>query len=510
MALSVRDARPARQDEALAPRLPALVRARYLLPLADTVGRSTRIADGYALWREGKLLEVGAFDPTVAERLIASFGTQLQVLTDRGVHRGVAELSDFFQHPGVLMPGFVKCHGHDHEPPIIGICKDMPLTRWLDGVINPFTGFLHDHRDALIERLGRSPQLVSYLKARVDDLCYGITTSMVHHCNFAKYFGDDLALAAETAGTQMIIAVGGQDRHYVERLLDTPHQATARLDGYLARHGDSALVRFIPGPDQFFSNGPEMLKELKAWARGHGTLLHCHSSEEKGTTAWFRRTYGQTPVEYAHSIGVLDRDTVVAHQVHCTERDLEILAETGVSVVHNPLANTILGSGMPPIPEMLRRGIPVAISTDGSGSADNQNILAAARLASQYQKALHSDAELLPAQQVLEMITVDAAKMLRMDAGSLAVGMRADLIVVDVTRPNMVPTRLGSVVENLIWASDGSEVELVVGGGRILRQGDVFHTLDVKQILQDVDVLSESFERHLAQAGAMQGTGANR
>ena len=87
---------------------------------------------------------------------------------------------------------------------------------------------------------------------------------------------------------------------------------------------------------------------------------------------------------------------MLAHQVNCGPRDVEILARTGTQIVHNPLANTILGSGMPPVIEMLAAGVPVAISTDGSGSADNQNILAAARLAAQYQKALHQDATLLP------------------------------------------------------------------------------------------------------------------
>ena len=99
----------------------------------------------------------------------------------------------------------------------------------------------------------------------------------------------------------------------------------------------------------------------------------------------------------ADSIGILDEHTVLAHQVNCGPHDVATLARTGAQVVHNPLANTILGSGMPPLMEMLGAGIPVAISTDGSGSADNQNMLAAARLAAQYQKAVRQDATLLPA-----------------------------------------------------------------------------------------------------------------
>ncbi len=484
------------------------LRARFLLPLDEGIGRDRRIEDGYVLWQGDNILETGAYDPRVGERLVAEHGGTLEVVGSGTV--GVSDVAALVQRPGALLPGFIKAHGHDHEPPIIGLVKDVPLTTWLDGVVNPFTGFMVDKGDELTEMIGRSPQDVAYLKARVDDVYYGITSSMVHHCNFSKYFADNLVAAAETAGTRMIVAVGSQDRNYYEKLLDTPEQATSRLDAYHERHGHKERVTIIPGPDQFFSNGPEILKALKAWARAHGTLLHCHSSEEKQTTAWFRETFGMTPVEYGKSIGILDKETVLAHQVHTTEGDLDILAETGTRIVHNPLANTILGSGMPPVVKMLKRGIPVAISTDGSGSADNQNILAAARLASQYQKARHSDAELLPAQKVLEMITVEPAGILRMNAGSLAPGKAADMVLIDTDRPNMTPTRLTNLVENLIWATDGSEAKLVIAGGELIRDGDQWFTLDVERILRDVTLLSESYDKHQAEAAPLSGTGANR
>jgi len=484
------------------------LRARFLLPIDDNIGRDRRIEDGYVLWQGDNIEEVGAYDPDVGARLVAEHGPTLEVVGSGAV--GVSDVAALVQRPGALLPGFIKAHGHDHEPPIIGLVKDVPLTAWLDGIVNPFTKFMAEKGDELTEMIGRPPQDVAYLKARVDDVYYGITSSMVHHCNFSKYFADNLVAAAETAGTRMIVAVGSQDRNYYAELLDTPEQAVARLDAYHERHGHKERITIIPGPDQFFSNGPEILKALKGWARAHGTLLHCHSSEEKGTTAWFRETFGMTPVQYGQSIDVLDEQTVLAHQVHTTEDDLDILQATGTRIVHNPLANTILGSGMPPVVEMVRRGIPVAISTDGSGSADNQNILAAARLASQYQKARHSDAELLPAQQVLEMITTEPAAIIRANAGSLAVGKAADMVLIDTDRPNMTPTRLTNVVENLIWASDGSEAALVVAGGEVIRDGDRWFTLDVERILADVTLLSEAYDRYEKEAAPLSGTGVNR
>jgi 5-methylthioadenosine/S-adenosylhomocysteine deaminase len=309
--------------------------------------------------------------------------------------------------------------------------------------------------------------------------------------------------------------VGGQDRHYVEEILDKPEAAVERLDRATAISGLKHTT-FCPGPDQFFSNSRKMLIPLKAWAREHDTLFHIHSSEEPNTTRWFIKEIepGLTPVQFAESIGILDEQTVLAHQVNCGPHDVEILARTKTKVVHNPLANTILGSGMPPIMEMIAAGIPVAISTDGSGSADNQNIIAAARLAAQYQKAVHADARLLPSQQLLEMITVVPAKTLRFNQGELTPGRQADWVVVGLTRPNLVPTRLDNVTENLIWAADGSEIDAVVARGRVLKEHGVVKPFadgtTPETIMSAVQTLSERFAEHRETAEELRGTGAHQ
>jgi len=485
-----------------------ICRATHALPLAPP-DRTLIIDDGYVLAEDDRIVEVGHFTAEVESRLNATYGDELAAVGAAPGESSVPCLD------GALLPAFVKAHGHDHEQPIIGIAKDEPLTAWLDHAVNPFTGFVHQHQERLSELLGCVPQLAVYRMARLADIHYGITASMVHHCNYNKHHVAELAQANETAGTRMIIAIGGQDRHYVTELLDRPGEAIERLNRALEIQG-LERTSFCPGPDQLFSNSREQLVPLKQWAREHGTLLHVHSAEEPGTTRWFSKEIepGMTPVEYAESIGILDAETVLAHQVNCGPNDLEILASTSTRIVHNPLANTILGSGMPPLIEMLSAGIPVAISTDGSGSADNQNILAAARLAAQYQKALHQDATLLPSQQLLEMITVVPAGMLGFDQGELAPGRLADWIVVDLDRPNMVPTRRDNLRENLIWASDGSEVGTVVASGRVLKEhGRIAPFADgttPQEIMRAVQLLSEQFAEHRLTAAELRGTGAHR
>ncbi len=489
-------------------------RAEFLLPLAPP-DRGLRIHDGYVLSRGETILEAGPYSPEIGQALLQRHGSRLHVLDSMGGQVESTAGEPIPKLHGLLMPAFVKAHGHDHEQPIIGVAKDQPLTSWLDHAVNPFTGFINREKDRLAKLLGCTPQLATYRMARVSDIHYGITSSMVHHCNHNKYHLHEIAQANEAAGTTMIVAVGSQDRNYEASLLDQPVQALRRLEDSL-RIGGLEHTSFCPGPDQLFSNSRRLLAPLKAWAREHSTLFHVHSAEEPNTTRWFRERVepGMTPVEYADSIGILDEHTVLAHQVNCGPRDLEILAHSGAMVVHNPLANTILGSGMPPLMDMLEAGIPVAISTDGSGSADNQNIIAAAKLAAQYQKALHQDATLLPAQQLLEMITVRPSRILGLNQGQLSPGRQADWILLDLSRPNMVPTRLDNLVENIIWAADGSEVDTVVARGRFLkRRGRVLPFKDGSQpsaIMAQVQQLSELFAQHLRNAPEILGTGAHR
>ncbi|MDP8235905.1 MAG: amidohydrolase family protein [Candidatus Erginobacter occultus] len=484
-----------------------LIRSRLLLPLDEKIGLETRIEDGYVLTEGSLVKEAGAFKSEIGERILQECGNELEVIGAEGLPSAGKDIPCL---DGVVLPGFVKAHGHDHESPIIGIAKDEPLTDWLDHAVNVFSGFLNENAKELEERFGVSANTLTYSKAKLDDIYYGITSALTHHCNFNKYHLTELVEANGRAGTKIIIAIGGQDRNYDPRILDTVSAAVGRLDDCAAEFGDRERTWIIPGPDQVFSNSAEMIQALKEWANRNGTLFHMHSSEEPNTTAWFYSEYLCSPVEYLHRVNALDGNTILAHQVNNTPIDLAILKETGTNLVHNPLANTILGSGMPPLIEMMELGIPVAISTDGSGSADSQNMLAAARLASQYQKAFHPGRPAAPGQQVLEMVTVVPAKMLKLNTGSLAEGKDADLILVDLGRPNLTPTRVDNVVENLIWASDGSEVRWVIANGEVLKDDYRFLTLDEAKIKRDVQKLSELLIEYRSSREEIKATGVRK
>ncbi len=482
-------------------------RARFLITMKEQDGKLVRISDGYILTKDSEIVQVGQFSESIGKDILSTLKDNiLQIIGNLSIKN--PNIADLRQINGVIIPSFVKCHGHDHESVLIGVARDQPLTAWLDNSVNIFTGFLHEHEEELKNDFeGVSPYYIAYLKARLDDISFGITTAVTHHCNFNKYHVKELIDANEKMGTRIFIAVGSQDRHYDPRILDTPEQAVERLNKYEKLQTKRSID--IPGPDQFFSNGPELLKVLKKWAKDRNKLIHIHSSEEPATTKWFAETYGMSPVQYGQSIGFLDNKTLLAHQVNTTEEDLRILKETKAMVVHNPLANTILGSGMPPILDMIKNHISVAISTDGSGSADNQNMLNAARTASQYQKALTKNAKVLDAEDVLKRITKIPAQMLQVNAGILEPGREADFLVVDLSKPNVTPTRLETVVENLIWASAGNEIYSVVANGEILIDNYEYKKVDDKKILSNIQKLADKFEVFKNKTQAIKATGAH-
>ncbi|KAK8892449.1 hypothetical protein M9Y10_029677 [Tritrichomonas musculus] len=492
----------------------SIIRAHFVLPFSDDQESVyTRIEDGYVLSENDHIVECKHYTTEFGKQIVKEHpDIKIFGLADPHPFIPVSSENPIPCLNGVLVPGFVKAHGHDHESVIAGLNKEAQLTEWLDKCVNPFSGFINENIEDLKQRHGERAHIILYRKARLDDLTFGITTNMVHHCNFNKYHVAEVFRANEEAGTKMLIAIGAQDRNYDPRILDKPEDAVNRLnDAYeVLKSYNSERTFVVAGADQCFSNGQEILTAIKKWSRDHDTLVHIHSSEEPGTTKWFVENYKETPVEYFNRIGFLDNRSVLAHQVNCTDHDLELLAKTGAKVVHNPLANTILSSGMPPIRRMVELGIPVAISTDGTGSADNQNILAATKLTEQYFRGKDRQ-PLFTSMQSLERITRIPGDILEIKVGRLQKNYYADFVLVDTTSSNMTPTHLENCAEMLIWASAGNEISYVISSGVELVRNHQFTEniqFDANKTKEQIMKLTKEFLEYRKNAKEIVATGA--
>jgi 5-methylthioadenosine/S-adenosylhomocysteine deaminase len=194
------------------------------------------------------------------------------------------------------------------------------------------------------------------------------------------------------------------------------------------------------------------------------------------------RHFGERDLEHFHSLGLTGPKGVMFHAVWLSDREIEIMAKTGTKVVHCPVANAYLGYGIAPVSHMLSRGITVGLGTDGAASY-TYDMLEVGRTAAILQKASKLDAETITAEEILEMLTINGARVLGIDrqVGSLEVGKQADVIVIDFMQPHLLPT--GRWVPKLIYSARGSDVIHTVVDGQVVMEQRKVLTLDEVKIM---------------------------
>ena len=217
-----------------------------------------------------------------------------------------------------------------------------------------------------------------------------------------------------------------------------------------------------------YTSNEQTCRDIVALLKDNSLRLHLHLSEtEKEVRECRERHGGLSPVEYFESIGLFEVPVTAAHCVWLDDHDLDILQERGVFVANNPASNMKLGSGFAPIPEMLRRGMPVCLGSDGMASNNNHNLFHDLYLQALIYKGSTLDPTAVTPQQALTAATrTGALSQGRQDCGALAEGFKADLCVLDVTGPQWCP--MTSAPYNVVFAGNGSDVVLTLCDGEVV------------------------------------------
>ena len=225
-----------------------------------------------------------------------------------------------------------------------------------------------------------------------------------------------------------------------------------------------------------------MVRAAAEEAHKRGAGMHIHLSETASEQQKCLEKYGLTPAQWFDKLGAFDGRAYAAHGVWLTPEDRALLRDRGVVVVHCPESNLKLGSGVADVPAMLADGLTVALGTDGAASNNNLNMMEEMHLVSLLHKGVHREPTLLSPHEVLAMATVNGARLQgRADTGVLAVGMKADVIAVDMDRPHLVPNT--DPLSNLLYSAQGGDVCLTMVDGRVLYENGEFTTLDKDRIL---------------------------
>ena len=257
---------------------------------------------------------------------------------------------------------------------------------------------------------------------------------------------------------------------------ETLDQVIARLDATRVRHhqdGPDAMKKLVVAPTSLIhSSSPEGLKVQAQWARQHGLKMHSHLLEVEFDEIQAQQKYGMSAIDYAESCGWLGPDVWYAHLVHSNPHAIERLAATGTGIAHCPTSNCRLGSGIAPIIEMAKAGVPISLAVDGSASAESGSMLQELNLTWLIHRAIHGpDATTL--EQVLAWAIQGGAQMLGLEeTGQLSVGKAADLVLYDINQPRFAGVHT-PLMAPLMCGEPVRVRDSFVQGRRIVKDGQI-------------------------------------
>ena len=376
-----------------------------------------------------------------------------------------------------VLPGFVNAHTHAPMTLLRGLAEEVPLDVWLKEHIWPVEARMR-------------PEHVYWgsLLACLEMALSGTT------CFCDMYFHEgQVAEAVLKSGLRAVLAPGIFD-------VAGPEQGEAMLRDALRvfEHYNGAgegRIKVILGPHAPHTCSTELLERIASEANRLGMGIHIHLAETEEEVRECRERYGRGPVELLDELGLLGPRTSAAHCVHLTDRDIALLAERGVSVIHCPVANAKLGVGVAKVPEMLEAGLTVGLGTDGPASNNTLDMLESVKFACLLHKAVRKDPTVLSARRALQMATMGGARALGLDeqVGSLTLGKRADFFLLDLRRASTMP--LHDVYAAIAYSARSGAIESVfVNGKPIVYNGKPIE-LDIHEVFDRVeDVLSELTE----------------
>lgn len=365
-----------------------------------------------------------------------------------------------------VIPGLINSHTHISMTLMRGMADNLNLEQFLERTYK-----IDGKRTGEDVRVGAELGAIEMLRA-------GNTTFLDMY-----YFEDEVAKAAQQSGIRGFLGwvvldeeftmQGGNPLSNCEEFIST-HTQLDRITPLVALQG----VDFC---------SEETLLKAKELAIDKDTLLHIHLSETRKEVYEHQEKTGMRPADWLADIGFLDGRLLAAHCAWLTINEINHLAENDVSVAHCPVSNMKLASGFEaPIPEMQEKGIAVGLGTDGCSSQNRLDMWGEMKTCALIHKAQRLDATLMPAQRVFDMSTIEAARALKCDKelGSIEVGKKADLAIIDLRHPAMVPVSKGTLISHLVYSCQSDCVRDVLVEGKIVMRDREIVTLDELELIE--------------------------
>ncbi len=372
----------------------------------------------------------------------------------------------------LVMPGLINMHTHAYMSCLKNYADDVPFNEWLFNRIMPVE-----------DRLSPEAAYWSSLLACVEMIKTGTTCFVDMHM-----FQSQSCKAATQAGMRAFIGRGlvGEDLYedgksrFVEALTEK-------------NECNNDLIKFVLSPHAIYSCSEKLLRQINEEAHKLGILKQIHLSESVFEVETAIKKYGKSPVEFLSDIGFLDSNTILAHCVKLSDKDIELIRNNNSSVVTNPASNAKLGNGVAPIVDLIDRGINVCLGTDSVASNNTLNMFREMELLSLLHKAVHNNSTTLSSSTVLRTATVNSAKALGLNRkiGSIIEGAYADLVFVDLTSPSLFPNN--NIVSSLCYSANGTEVSSVMINGKFVMKDRELTTIDVNRVYYEIEHIIKKY-----------------
>ncbi len=392
-----------------------------------------------------------------------------------------------------VIPGFVQTHVHLCQVLFRGRADDLALLDWLRTRIWPYEA-AHDEDSTYLSALLGCMEL---LAGGATSVC---VMESVRHADAAARAMEETGIRgvfgkAMMDYTDTPAALGGMPDAFIE----TTQESLDRSMALLKRWNGAAegRIRYAFMPRGILTTSEEMLQELCRLGREYGVLVHTHACETVPESQLVEQRRGLTEIKYLHRMGLTGERLLLAHCLCIDDEDMEILRSTGTGVASCPLANLKLASGVAPLQRMKNSGVRLSLGSDGAPCNNNLDMFQEMKFAALLQKGINHDPTWMPAEDIFRIATEGGARVLGMEGetGVLAIGMKADLAVVDMNRREAAPAPLS--VSTLVYAGNPGMVTDTMVDGRWVYRNGTFPGLDEERIRAHA---AEAVERVLRRA----------
>jgi 5-methylthioadenosine/S-adenosylhomocysteine deaminase len=388
----------------------------------------------------------------------------------------------------VVLPGFVHGHLHACQTLFRNRADGMELLEWLRDRIWPFEA-AHD------EASMRTSAELTFAELIRSGATAALDMGTVHHTATIFEAARDCGFRL-TGGKSMMDAGQGVPSRLRETMADSLGESLRLAKEW---HGAAnGRLRYAFAPRFVLSCSEELLREVGTLAPKLGVRIHTHASENQTECDLVRQRTKMDNVEYLHSLGMSGPHVTLAHCVWLTAREHKVLRETGTVVCHCPSSNLKLASGTAKVPELLAEGVSMCLGADGAACNNNLDMFMEMRLAALIHKT-RAGASAMPAEKVLELATLGGSRALGLEAelGSIEVGKRADLVVLDLARAHSAP--MGeSIYGQIVHSGRADNVRDVIIDGRLVMRDRSLLTLDEPDIVARAKVHSQRLAERLA------------